>query len=229
MAVMSRMRFAILMSLALLFALGGALMVVEGREGGWPVLLFFLSSAVVFTVVRYPRKLTSEPSVSIVAAYPEPVTLVGQRGRNLLIAGVSAVLALIPSSFSPAYALPGGVISHLAFSMVFGVPALVLAAVAIRPNRLTLDSEGMKFTTLLSTKQWSWRDVQDFTPVSSITRAGRIIPVRQIIGFTDRNADEPGRSAPQSGKNSMFANQFAVSDEELASALNFWRRRGVAD
>lgn len=229
MAVMSRMRFVILMSLALLLALGGASMVVEGREGGWPVFLFFLSSVVIFAAVRFSRKLTSEVSVSIVAAYPEPVTLVGQRRRNLLIAGVSGVLALVPISFSPASPLSGGAIGHLAFAMVFGVPALVLAAVAIRPNRLTLDSEGMKFTTLLSTKRWRWRDVQDFTPVSSITRGGRAIPVRQIIGFTDRNAEEPGRSAPQSGKNSMFANQFAVSDEELASALNFWRRRAVAD
>lgn len=229
MAVMSRLRFVILLTIMLLFSLCGASMVVEGRVGGWPVFLVFSSIAVILVTVRFPPKPTLGKSVSIIDAYPEPVTLVGQRRRNILVAVASGVLASMPIALLLTTPSSGDAIAHLIFSTIFGVPALVLAAAAIRPNRLTLDSEGMKLTTLRSTKRWRWRDVDEFTPVASVTRGAKVIPVRQIIGFNDRNAKRPGRLALQSGKNSIFANQFAVSDQELALALNFWRRRAVPD
>lgn len=230
MVVMSTRRIVALLGFTLLFAFAGASMVIEGRQGGWPVFLIFLCLAAVFITSHFAARPQSEKPLSIIEAYPEPVTLNGRRGRNLLFAmaycGVSSVFIFALLS-SPS--LTGSAILYFVLSAIFGTLALVLAAAAIKPIRLTLDSEGLVFSSLLHTRQWGWQDVQDFKSISTMTLGGRIIKMKGTIGFNDRNAKSTNRLKKQTGRTTSISNQFGVSDDELAFVLNSWRLRAVKD
>jgi len=230
MVTMSTRRIVALLGISLFFTFAGVSMVIEGRQGGWPVFLIFLCFAVVFITSHFAARSQSEKPLSIIEAYPKPVTLNGQRGRNLLSAlaccGVSSAFIFALLSSPP---LTGSVVLYFVLSVIFGVPAFVLATAAIKPNRLTLDSKGLVFSSLFHTRQWIWQDVQDFKAISTATQGKRVTKIKETIGFNDRNARNSDRLRKQIGRTTSISNQFGISDDELASALNSWRLRSVTD
>lgn len=170
MVTMSTRRIVALLGISLFFAFAGVSMVIEGRQGGWPVFLIFLCFAVLFATYHFAARPQSGKLLSIIAAYPEPVTLTGRRGRNLISAlacfGVSSAFIFALLSSPP---LTGSVVLYFVLLVIFGVPASVLATAAIKPNRLTLNSKGLVFSSLFHTRQWRWQDVQDFKAISTAT------------------------------------------------------------
>lgn len=233
MKVSSKLRSVVLLALTIFFAFVGAAIVIEGSQIGWAVSLMACVTAISFSVSLPIAQPQSKKRLIITERYPEPIIFKGRRARNLLLAFASFAIASIffvgllsaPSSM-------GSVVLYAVLTVVFGVTALVLVAVVIKPNRLILDSEGLAFATFFHTRRWQWQDVQDFKAITSVAHAKRVINVKEIIGFNDRNATSKTRTnrlRTQLGVTAIIPNHFGVSDIDLASTLNSWRAGAVSD
>lgn len=233
MFVWSKNRFVIVFISTVILGCAGIGMVIEGRQGGWPTILFATAGALVFIASLSSTQPRTELLPAQITQYPEPITLTGRRGRRLLVALASTMFALVfflGLLSSPV--LVGSVIFYSVLVTVFGVSALILAAATIKPNRLIMDAEGLTLKNTFQTRRWKWRDIQDFRAISAVTYGKRIVKATHIIGFDDRNAKETvrvNRHKKRVGTSTSFPNLFGPSDDELASALNAWRQRAISD
>ncbi|GEM_PF-2743313 len=233
MFVWSKTRFVILFIITAILGCAGIGMIIEGRQGGWPTILFATAGALVFIAMLSPIQPRTELLRTQITQYPKPITLTGRRGRRLLVALASTMFALVfflGLLSSPA--LLGSVVFHSVLLVVFGAFGVILIAGTIKPSRLTLDTEGLTLKTVFRTRRWKWRDIRDFRAISVVTYGKRIIKAKHIIGFDDRNATQTARvnrHKKRVGASTSFPNQFGPSDDELASALNAWRQLAISD
>lgn len=233
MFIWSKTRFVIVFIIAVVFGCAGIDMVIEGRQVGWPTVMFAAALAIVFIAslsTVQPRAEVLRPQIT---QFPKPITLTGRRRRGLFMALASSMIALVIFfGLLSSPVLVGSVILYSVLMTVFGVSALILTAATIIPNRLIMDAEGLTLKNIFQTRRWEWCDVQDFRAISAVTYGKRSIKVKDIIGFNDRNAKQTARANRQKqriGVSTSFPNQFGPSDNELASALNAWRQRAISD
>ena len=233
MIVLSKTRIVIMFILTFIFACAGIGTVIAGRQGGWSLVLFAAATAIV-TIVLLPisRPQTDELPARI-AQFPKPITLTVHRGRGLLLTLASSMVALaLFFGLSSSGGFLGSVVFYTASSLVFGAMGLMLLAATTKPNRLTVDAEGLSFENIICTRRWGWHDVQDFRAVSAVMHGKRIIKVTGIIGFDDRkamNTSRARRRKKRMGVSTTIPNHFGASDDELASALNAWRLRAISE
>ncbi|MEV4609467.1 hypothetical protein MRBLMR1_004553 [Neorhizobium sp. LMR1-1-1.1] len=233
MFIWSKTRFVIVFIIAIVFGGAGIDMVIEGRQGGWPTVMFAIAFAIVFIASLSTVQPRTEVLRLPVSQYPKSIKLTGRRGRGLFMALASSMIALVfffALLSSPV--LVGSVILYSVLMTVFGVSALILTAATIKPNRLIMDAEGLTLKNIFQTRRWEWRNIQDFRAISAVTYGKRSIKVKDIIGFDDRNTKQTARANRQKqriGVSTSFPNQFGPSDDELASALNAWRQRAISD
>jgi hypothetical protein len=231
--VWSKTRIVIVFILTVIFGCAGIDTVIAGRQGGWPLVLFAIALAMVFIVSLSTAQPRTEVLRTRITQYPKPITITGRGGRGLFLALASSILALV--FFFGLLSSPASVGSVVFYSVLvtfFGVSALILTAATIKPNRLTMDAEGLTLKGIFQTRRWKWRDIQDFKAISAVTYGKRTIKVKDIIGFDDRNAKQTARANRQKeriGVSTSFPNQFGPSDDELASALNAWRLQAISD
>jgi hypothetical protein len=233
MIIWSKPRIVIMVILTLVFAWAGIETVIAGQKGEWPLVLFATALAIIFIVSQSTAPPRTEVLRTQISQYPKPITLTGRRGRSLFLALASSMIALVYlfGLFSSP-ALLGSVVLYTLLIVVFGAPALILAAATIKPNRLMIDAEGLTLKNLFQTRRWAWGDIQGFRAISAVTYGKRIIKVKDIIGFDDRNAKKTARADRQKkrlGASTSFPNHFGLSDDELAYALNAWRLKAISD
>lgn len=233
MFIWSKTRFVIVFIIAIVFGGAGIDMVIEGRQGGWPTVMFAIAVAIVFIASLSTVQPRTEVLRLPVSQYPKSIKLTGRRGRGLFMALASSMIALVFfSALLSSPVLVGSVILYSVLMTVFGVSALILTAATIKPNRLIMDAEGLTLKNIFQTRRWEWRNIQDFRAISAVTYGKRSIKVKDIIGFDDRNTKQTARANRQKqriGVSTSFSNQFGPSDDELASALNAWRQRAISD
>lgn len=232
MKVSSKPRSVVLFALTVFFAFVGAAMVIEGRQSGWAVSLMACVTAIFFSISLPVAQPQSQKCLLITKQYPEPIIFKGRRARNLLVALASfAIASIFFAGLLSAPTSMGSVVLYAVLTVIFGVAALVLVAAVIKPNRLIMDSEGLVFTTFFHVRRWQWQDVQDFKAITSVSHAKRVINVKEIIGFNDRNATSKTRTnrlRTQLGVTAIIPNHFGISDIDLADTLNSWRARAVS-
>jgi hypothetical protein len=186
---------------------------------------------------EFGRKLPSQPSGAtrapgrdvdaILARFPGPVTLhVGRlKFLGLLAASLGFAAVLL-------YMLDDGALSPSATFKawlgiaVFGMCALV-AAVMLLPGAgsLTLGADGFDRVTLFMTFRKPWRQVGNFTVVQYSPRRGRTI---RFVGYDDAALAAENVNHRLSGRNAALPDTYGLSHEDLASLMNQWRARALA-
>jgi hypothetical protein len=204
----------------------------DGRSGAWRPLILATGVIIVLSSLWLQRDKPSEFSIPALLASPQPTVLVASRSRNFALGLASLCLF---AAFADVTRLGNSETGYVTFFILilglFGLSGSLLIATSLKPNRLFLGRHSLVSRSLFGSKEWRWEDVADFKATTAILRGKRRIQVKGYIQFEDRSSDGTRKGIKLSrltGSNASLNNRFPLSDEELASLLNQWQARAIA-
>lgn len=175
---------------------------------------------------------------SILARFPGPVTLYVNRRRKLLalafVVGVAAVFAWLLFADDPTTRsyISGWYGTIMAWVTIVGCGALAIRLVILLllpgTASLTLDADGFEIGHVFDRIRTPWQGVSDFR-VETTHSPGRIGgPLKQVM-YEDLAAGAGRRGAAKGAR--ILPDSYGrprLHGDELASLMNEWRRRAVA-
>jgi hypothetical protein len=228
-----RLQWYSVLAIGVLFSIGGFAMAVSGDSRGWVVFFFFLFCAAMALHELWPRlierHIPANPD-TLLQNYPGPVTLRVPTFKLIF--------------FVVSFIVFGGCLGWIAFYgdlgtfgnffMWLGVAGAVVATplylvAIIRGSTLRLDAQGMQIVQGMKRSFHRWTDVGEF----SVADAGVLSPARALIVVFDEAGTKDGKIAAFNrsllGKGGGLPDTYGMDPWHLASLLNAWRTRSLAN
>jgi hypothetical protein len=219
------LRWFALLTIGVVFTIGGAGMIATGAQHGWAVFLFFGLCTAVFINEVWPNLFwrSSSPPDDLLRRFPGPVELKVDRRKHLFLLIGAAIFAGVALWFLR-HEQVGWLDAILVWPgiIMFGAAIPVMALLMLRGASLRLDGEGLEVRQGWRRSRTRWADTGIF----------EVAMLATAIVVYDDAAVKGGKmaliNASLTGRSSGLPDTYGLSPEALAGLLNQWRGRALA-